>query len=35
LFSRSGFTDEARQAMKGHKCLWVSLDQLDADLREV
>ena len=33
LFSRRGFTDEARQPMAVHKCLWVDLDQLDADLR--
>jgi hypothetical protein len=35
LFSKSGFTDEARQAAKGYKCLWASLAQMDADLREV
>jgi len=35
LFSKSGFTDEARQAAKGVKCLWVSLSQIDANLREV
>lgn len=34
LFSRSGVTEEARQAAKEHECLWVNLDQIDADLRE-
>ncbi len=34
LFSRSGVTEEARQAGRGHKCLWVNLDQMDKDLRE-
>jgi hypothetical protein len=33
LFAKSGFTDEARQAMGGRKCLWVDLDQIDHDLR--
>ena len=33
LFSRSGFTDEARQAAAGYQCLWLSLGQIDADLR--
>jgi len=33
LFSRSGFTDEARRAAAGHECLWLSFDELDADLR--
>jgi hypothetical protein len=35
LFSRSGFTDESWQEAKGVKCLWVSLPQIDAHLREV
>lgn len=34
LFSKSGFTTEARQAMSGRTCLWVTLDQLDQDLRK-
>jgi hypothetical protein len=33
LFSRSGFTDEARQAAAGYQCTWLSLDQIDSDLR--
>jgi hypothetical protein len=33
LFSRSGFTDEARRAAAGYACLWLGLDDIDADLR--
>jgi len=33
LFSRSGFTDEARQAAAGYPCMWLSFDQIDSDLR--
>lgn len=33
FFSRSGFTDEAREAAAGYPCLWVGLDKIDADLR--
>jgi AAA+ ATPase superfamily predicted ATPase len=33
LFSKNGFTAEARQAMSGHACLWIDLKQLDQDLR--
>ncbi len=33
LFSRSGFTDEARRAAAGYACLCLSLDEIDADLR--
>ena len=35
LFSRSGFTREARQAAGDRSCLWIGLDQIDADLRDV
>jgi AAA+ ATPase superfamily predicted ATPase len=35
LFSKSGFTDEARQAAANVRCLWVDFDQIDADLRQV
>jgi len=35
LFAKSGFTDEARQAGAGRQCLWVDLEQIDADLRQV
>ncbi len=34
LFSRSGFTSEARRAMGQRPCLWVDLDELDQGLRE-
>ena len=33
LFARSGFTDEARRAAAGYPFLWLTLDELDADLR--
>jgi uncharacterized protein len=33
LFSKNGFTAEARQAMSGHDCLWIDLEQLDQNLR--
>lgn len=35
LFSRSGFTSEARQAAGDRACLWIGLDKIDADLRDV
>jgi len=35
LFSKSGFTGEARRAAGEHPCLWVHFDQMDADLRQL
>jgi AAA+ ATPase superfamily predicted ATPase len=35
LFSRSGFTSEARAAAGKRACLWINLDRIDADLRDV
>lgn len=34
LFSKSGFTAEAKQAMGQQDCLWIDLNRLDRDLRE-
>jgi AAA+ ATPase superfamily predicted ATPase len=34
FFSRSGFTNEARQAAVGFNCLWVDLDMIDDVLRQ-
>ena len=33
FFSKAGFTDEAKKLGHAAHCLWVSLDQLDRDLR--
>lgn len=35
FFSRAGFTPEAKRAVGKAACLWVTLDQLDRDLRDV
>ncbi len=35
FFSRSGFTNEARQAARDKECIWTDLDQIDAVLRQV
>jgi AAA+ ATPase superfamily predicted ATPase len=35
FFSRNGFTPQARQAGKGHDCLWVDMRQIDARLKQV
>ncbi|HKZ01399.1 MAG TPA: ATP-binding protein [Pyrinomonadaceae bacterium] len=35
FFSRSGFTDEARRAAADYQCLWISLADIDATLRQV
>lgn len=35
FFSKSGFTDEAKKAGRSANCLWISLEQLDRDLRDV
>lgn len=34
FFSKSGFTNEARRAVGGAGCYWITLDQLDRELRE-
>jgi len=34
FFSKAGFTDEAKKLGRADHCLWISLDQLDRDLRE-
>jgi AAA+ ATPase superfamily predicted ATPase len=34
LFSKSGFTAEAKQVMGQRDCLWIDLNRLDRDLRE-
>jgi len=31
LFSRSGFTSEARQAAGNRSCLWIGMDRIDTD----
>jgi hypothetical protein len=35
FFSKSGFTDEAKKLGRTANCLWISLEQMDRDLREV
>ena len=35
LFGRSGFTGEARQTAGSRSCLWIGMDRIDADLRDV
>lgn len=35
LFGRSGFTSEARQATGNRVCLWIGMDRIDTDLRDV
>lgn len=35
FFSRSGFTNEAREAAAGHNCLWVDLEMIDEVLGRV
>jgi hypothetical protein len=35
FFSRSGFAPDAKSAAAGHKCIWVTLEQLDKALRQI
>ena len=35
FFSKAGFTDEAKRAAGKAKCFWITLEQLDRDLRDV
>ena len=35
LFGRKGFTAEARAAAGKRSCLWINLERIDADLRDV